>query len=140
LRHIIIGFTGSRFGMTTAQKLVVASFLDELQTSYNFVCLMHGDCTGADDQANRMAKEREFFTWALPPKVNRYRARSPSDLVSTPAAYLVRDRLIALGCHEGLACPATEKESRMSGTWYTIKEMKKLKKKVTIITPTGGLI
>lgn len=48
---MILGFTGTRRGMTTAQKVALRSAIAGATT------LVHGDCLGADDEAAAIAAE-----------------------------------------------------------------------------------
>ena len=48
---MIVGFTGTRAGMTEAQKKVVARLLEEHKPSE----VHHGDCIGADAQFHQIA-------------------------------------------------------------------------------------
>lgn len=132
----ILGFTGTRDGMTDAQELMIWECLkrwrpDELQ---------HGDCQGADAQAHALAVREGIRTVAHPPIVELLRAFCAADLVLEPQDYLRRDRNIVDASHALLAAPKTATEVGWSGTWYTIRYARRRHKNVVIIGPDGKVL
>src|SRR5262245_31983566 len=115
---MIIGFTGTRHGMTPAQQWS----LEETLLNYGCTVLHHGDCVGADAQADALARSMQIARVVHPPLVNRYRAfvqPGPTCTVLEPRPYLTRNRAIVEAAALLIAAPQTLGEQRRSGTWAT---------------------
>ena len=130
----IVGFTGTRAGMTIAQcsqvrvKLVGA---DQLH---------HGMCKGSDAQAHAIAKyELGIWTVGHPPKDHTFMAKCDVDERREDADYLDRDYDIANESTELIATPRTHFEELRSGTWATVRYAIQLDKPITIIFPDGSM-
>jgi hypothetical protein len=135
---MILGFTGTRQGMTTAQRAALPSVLATLPAR-----VLHGGAVGADEEfdawllQNGMNVEnisilpgavlRERFWSNLQRKV--YAARAP----------LERNRLIMENCNHLLAVPAEYAEVLRSGTWATVRYARVAKKPITLILPDGSV-
>lgn len=120
-----IGFTGTRHGMSSYQKDLLYITLNYMEGPLEV--FHHGDCVGADDEANVIARRLGIRTEAWPPADARLRAYSESDFIHPPYPYLTRNRLIVQHCdlliaapnfnlHNGDAIPHIR-----SGTLYTIR-------------------
>jgi len=126
----IIGFTGTRRGMTQKQK-------DEL---YNFLCqykggvFHHGDCVGADLEAHSIASKLGFKIVIHPPRNPEKRAFCEG-VVLEGKNYLERNRDIVEACDILVAVPKENQEVLRSGTWASIRYAKKVGKLVKIIYP-----
>jgi hypothetical protein len=136
----ILGFTGSRDGMTIDQRFVIQGILIELEPDQT----VHGDCTGADAAFDVLCKELDIFREAYPGK-DRY-GRSPTrafcdcQIIHPPLPYLVRDKIIAEKSDLGLiACPKGMIEERRSGTWTTVRYARNLNRRVWLVYPDGSL-
>jgi hypothetical protein len=132
----VLGFTGTRDGMTDAQELTVWECLKRWTPSE----LRHGDCCGADEQAHNLAVRERIRTVAHPPVVELLRAFCKADLILEPRDYLHRDRDIVDASKALLAAPATVAEGGWSGTWYTIRYARRRHVPVVIIGPDGRVI
>lgn len=113
-----VGFTGTRRGMTEAQKNALWWFLlhhPRLDREFH-----HGDCIGADAQAHLVARSLGFRIVVHPPASDTLRAWCEGDEVLDPAPYLRRNRAIVDACDVLIACPGGP-EVRRSGTWATIR-------------------
>lgn len=130
---MIIGFTGTRHGMTNQQRWVLRDHLRQPEA----IWFRHGDCLGADAQAAGIAKAQGLVVFSHPPAEERYRAHAPSDYVLAPKDYLDRDRDIVDECNRLIACPRTHQEEQRSGTWYTIRYAVKIGRPVIVIWPDG---
>lgn len=134
---MIIGFTGTRKGMTDVQKTVFEAYILPM-TEFH-----HGSCQGADVEAARIVRK----TFRLPvPKIvvhpgpaGPWREESGIDnIFLSPKPFLTRNRDIVNACDELIACPKGMEEEKTGGTWYTIRYARKVGKKVTIIYPDGS--
>lgn len=125
-----IGFTGARVGMTTDQRKIVIQILK----SYDPFILHHGDCIGADAEVHVIVctQFKDSGIVIHPPKVDRYRAFCKCDTYHKPKDFTVRDRDIVNDTVILIGTPKSFDQNR-SGTWYTIRYAKRMKKPVIII-------
>ncbi len=137
---MIIGFTGTRNGMTERQKFLLVGFLRDALNTGGTVVLSHGACHGADDQADLIASElgidrrawpsvnpmRRVSDIVLLSRVGLLTANRGSSVEILPAMEpLVRNHKIVDESDVMAACPAEAKEQRRSGTWTTIRMARK---------------
>lgn len=129
-----VGFSGPREGMTDAQRdrLVI-----ELH-AYGAVELHHGDCTGADEQADAVAVALGIRRVAHPGPSAGLRAYCPCEEIREPAPFLVRNHRIVLETGLLIATPAG-RETLRSGTWATIRFARRRVLPYLVITPRGVL-
>ncbi len=129
-----IGFTGTQNGMTNKQKQSVRRLL---ATEVDFT-LHHGDCIGADAEADEIAKEiGEDNTVIHPPEISAKRAFCSSTNIKDPKPYLERNHDIVDDSEYLIATPGTTEEVLRSGTWATIRYARKQQKHVAIVYPDG---
>lgn len=137
-----IGFTGTQMGLTPAQAASLERYLIEfvfvLSTRHEY---HHGDCIGADAEFHDMVADGFDKVIIHPPTNKSKRAFCVGETVEwrEPRKYLKRNADIANECDLLIACPRTMNEEIKSGTWHTIRTMRKLGKKVVIIWPDGSL-
>ncbi len=126
--------TGTRFGMTDAQKLSFGALLNRLDC----VSLHHGDCVGADAEAHDIAEDlnTDIFIAIHPPTSDVHRAFKEGDSSWPEKGYFERNRDIVDSSEVLIGCPATAKQTK-GGTWYTINYGCKVGKPVFIILPNG---
>lgn len=129
-----IGFTGTRDGMTEAQKTTLASLLREHSGEFH-----HGDCLGADAQAHDLAKAAGLEPVAHPPLISALRAYKQTNKVYEPADYLQRNREIVDETTVLFATPKEFEEQPKGGTWYTIRYAKKRGRIPVVILPDGRI-
>lgn len=130
----ILGFTGTRHGMTVQQKTQLARFL------WGVAELHHGMCQGADAECHNIARSLGGI-WIVghPSKNTKLFAKDLDvDELREPKDYLVRDLDIVQESEELAATPNTLQEYPYSGTWTTIGYAIKEKKWVRIIYPDGS--
>lgn len=139
---IIFGFTGTRVGMTSDQLEIISTIL-------NFVVVMefhHGDCVGADQQADAIACTRyhDIRIKIHPPENPRYRAycqkihfRKGLHEVLPEKPYLGRNSDIVDACDVLIAAPRTVGEELRSGTWATVRYARKIGKMIMLVYPDG---
>jgi hypothetical protein len=140
--RMIVGFTGTREGMTPKQKQQLRGFLELLP----FTEFHHGDCVGADDEAviavhNIRTGPHGFFSPKIriikhPPVKGRYQANNPlADEVRPDLPYLERNANIAFECDILIAAPKEKSEVQRRGTWHTIRQAWKNGKTTIILSP-----
>lgn len=128
-----VGFTGTRDGMTDAQKATVADLLERVAPRW----CHHGDCVGADADFHHLAKAAGSAVMIHPPSDPKLRAGLVGDDIAEEKPYLDRNRAIV---HAATILVATPKESTpqgKGGTWFTIGYARLQGKRVTIVWPDG---
>lgn len=135
---MIIGFTGTRVGITPAQRATLRSLIEIADE------LHHGDCKGADITAHRIAVD--LWGWSSrvvvhPPEDGKLRAYAGEGAWILPVKpYLARNRDIVDACDRLIATPKERSPSQRKGgggTWYTIDYAMKVGRPVSIIWPDG---
>ena len=113
-----VGFTGTRVGMTPAQR---AALIEALRCM-GATTFHHGDCVGADAEAH--AAIRIYLPHICihihPPVAESLRAGCQGDVAHPPLPYLVRNRQIVAASQLLIAAPRATPSQR-GGTWYTIR-------------------
>lgn len=150
---LIVGFTGTRHGMTEAQKAAVEEKLTHLICGdHGHSCEMrvvvhHGDCVGADADFHRIARRLGFPVVIHPPDVGALRAHcekfpdSELPTVLEPLPYLDRNQVIVAIARIVIATPAEMTEQVRSGTWSTIRRARRNGEAVThVFLPDGRLM
>jgi len=135
---VIVGFTGTREGMSGYQEGKVAELINDLGTTE----FHHGDCVGADAEAYGIASD----DWGIrlvchPPLDDKLRAWTYNDETREPKPYLERDRDIVDECELLIATPkqnAVPELFRGSGTWYTIRYANEVNRHIIIVWPQGA--
>ncbi len=116
---MIVGFTGTQRGMSAHQLLKVEAFLRD--NRHDITALHHGDCVGADKEANDLARIQEIETGGHPPIDEKKRAFCECDIWFPPMEYLDRNHNIVDMCDILLVAPLTDAEQLRSGTWATYR-------------------
>lgn len=115
-----VGFTGTQKGLRPPQALQLEAILESLAPMEEF---HHGDCIGADKEAD----ERAMFagvrrTHAHPCELEEKRAHCPCDVIHPVKHHKVRNRDIVDACDLLIACPrGPEAALPYSGTWQTVR-------------------
>ena len=123
----IVGFTGTRKGMSPHQKWVLSQYLapdDEFH---------HGDCVGADAEAHDMAARLGCRIVIHPCTLRAQRAFKKGDTVFPPLPPLERNKIIVDQCEVLCAAPATDEEELRSGTWATIRYARRIGRQVIML-------
>jgi len=140
----IIGFTGTRYGMSIDQKAELCFILRLYRDNFEF---HHGDCIGADTQAHHIAKEYGAINIIIHPG---YSKANPSNTdnrsfcitekgsIREPLPHLDRNINIVNECGLLIACPIVDKPQKRGGTWFTINYANDLNKD-TLVIPRLGL-
>jgi hypothetical protein len=130
----IIGFTGTREGMTPRQKATVLRLFIE-NMPFTFV---HGDCVGADDNAHDLAIRVGAPVVQRPSTFTGQRAfGAGAKKVYPPKPPLDRNREIVEGSDLLIATPKGFVEEPRGGTWYTIRYARQVRKPLIIVWPDG---
>jgi hypothetical protein len=122
-----IGFTGTRHGMSFGQKdRLKRILLVEQVTEFH-----HGDCVGADDQADDVALELGIRVIVHPPLNDVFRAhverksyRKSPLIVLMEKDYILRNHDIVDSTDGLIVAPSSNEETIRSGTWATYRYAK----------------
>lgn len=133
---MILGFTGTRRGMTRDQRESARVWLVSMAPEV----VVHGDCVGADAEFDAIARELGIKRIILPSDLYEYRARcgGPGAIVFRPRAPLARNRTIVDLSDIVVAAPPGPEERR-SGTWSTVRHALHERRPVTIVYPAGDM-
>jgi len=138
---MILGFTGTRVGMTPAQRAALRDDAVPLAAT-----LIHGGAPGSDEEfdAFMVAAGLPITAIEVYPtsdyRATMWRGDGSGRTVHPPMAPLVRNRIIVARCTRLLATPITMIEIVRSGTWATIRYARAAGKPVTILRPDGTVI
>jgi hypothetical protein len=134
---MIVGFTGTRKGMTDAQKATVAVILENLKNENNVALAHHGDCLGADAEFHALAKAAGYKTVGHPCDISNQRAYCQVDECMEVKRPLIRNRDIVNYSTVLIACPKGSKEEVRSGTWATIRFARRINWPLLLVFPDG---
>ncbi len=130
---MIVGFTGTREGMTDGQCGYLEHVLRELKcTEFH-----HGDCIGADSQAAYLVRSMGGIKIVCHPPINpKLRANVPlreGDVMLSRRPYKIRNQAIVHACEHLCAGVRRNVEEPTGGTWYTIRYAEACGRPITII-------
>lgn len=131
---ITVGFTGTRKGMSDLQKERLETLLWALTSCGAQVELHHGDCIGADEEADSIAQKCHAIIHIHPPRIASNRAYCPGDVMYAEKSYLARNKDIVDACSLLVAAPYSNQEELRSGTWSTIRYARKTGKQVFMLS------
>lgn len=129
-----IGFTGTRNGMSDAQKEEFEKLIDSKECKE----FHHGMCVGSDYQAHLVIKSKEIKIIGHPPSFKKFMAECDCDITKKPFDYLQRNKHIVDESDILIATPDC-KERKRSGTWSTVRYARKQNKKIYIIHKNGRI-
>ena len=132
---MVIGFTGTREGMTRAQE---AGVLEILRGLGDVRGAHHGDAIGADARFHDFCLELGIPVYLHPaddPK-DRAHCKGARD-ASPPRKFLDLNQDIVDWSHTIIATPATAKEQLRSGTWAAVRYARKRGRAIHIVWPDG---
>lgn len=132
-----IGFTGTREGMTDAQKHCVYHLLHEYRPEQAH----HGDCVGADANFHQLIRELTRDVWIVghPPILTKARAYCTFDEEREPGEYHARDRNIVNETDMLIATPKGTSEELRSGTWTTVRYARSISKPILLVWLDGSI-
>jgi len=140
---MVIGFTGTRGGMTGPQKEVVKQLLVQIIEKHGsgVVVVLHGDCIGVDAEFDTIATELGLERTCRPCTFDHMRANTTATEVSEPDRPMARNRAIVAEADIIIGCPQNDKPIKTgSGTWATIRFTKKADKPLHIVYPDGRAV
>jgi hypothetical protein len=137
---MIVGFTGTRNGLTDAQRTALNAVLTVLFD----LCgpageLRHGDLVGADAEAHAIARKIGLRIVVHPPDVDSLRAFCQGDEVLAPTSYPTGNKRIVDAAEMLIACPAGLVEETRSGTWSTVRYCRQRGKPIYLVLPDGAV-
>lgn len=131
---MILGFTGTRQGMTNVQREGVAEFLRTQRPTK----VHHGDCVGADSEFHDAAMLNcDPWIESHPCTLTRWRANRKANFIHPPKPTAARNQDIVRASEHLLAAPRLMEAESRSGTWQTIRFMMTARKTVTVVWPDG---
>lgn len=134
---MIIGFTGTRTGMTPQQLATMDTILRRERPR----AVHHGDCIGADAQFDRMCRDLAVPSIHVHPALNTAHRAHTADhggaVVHPPLPPLQRNRTIVAACTLLVATPYSFREQRRSGTWATVRYARAAGIATMVIAPDG---
>lgn len=133
---MIVGFTGTRYGMTLKQKERLGEFL----RGVGLTVFHHGDCVGADDEAASLVRANLAGVRIVchPPADGTHRAHNTChDEIRSPQSHFARNRSIVQASQLVVATPWESQWQSRGGTWYTVDYARKHNRTVHIIYPDG---
>lgn len=139
---MILGFTGTRRGMTAAQQRTVARLIAQVAAhSETALVGLHGDCVGADVDFHLMCRRFGLEVICRPCNLTRFRAYTDARAVGPPVPPMARNAKIVADSSLMFACPPNrEVIKRGSGTWGTIAIARRDKRPLAIIYPEGDTL
>ena len=136
-----VGFSGTRHGMSHAQKRGVISVLAEIgpATQYHAGC-----CVGADEEFTVIVSvySHDYAIVGHPSALKQLTSKVCADfcnLVFPAKPPLERNRDIVEATDVLVAAPETAEEQLRSGTWATIRYARKLGRPVYLVMPDGSV-
>lgn len=142
----MIGFTGTRSGMTPSQKTAVVRILERCGSKYGSLdghpLVGHGDCKGADEEFDEIARTLQCVRHIFPSNLEQTRAhceKRGAIEISLPAPPLTRNVWIVDRSFVLIATPRESVEVLRSGTWATIRRARKSNVRLLLVTPDGSL-
>ena len=130
-----VGFTGTREGMTQAQRDAFRRTIRALDVTE----FHHGDCVGADAEAHDEVRQwcPDARIFVHPPVDATHRAGRLGDEQREPLTHFARNRRIVLACDVILGASLTPERTERGGTWYTLDFAFKVGKLVQVHWPDG---
>lgn len=134
---MILGFTGTREGMTNVQRNAVADWLRSNQP----LEIHHGDCVGADSEFQDAAMLNVNLPLRIethPCDLPKFRAHRKADKVHPVKPPMERNRIIVRTVELLLAAPqGPMSEQPRSGTWATVRLALSFRTPVIVVWPDG---
>ena len=135
-----IGFTGTQGGMTPHQKSALRNLLYVLVRAGDATLFHHGDCIGADEEADELAKGLGIPRHIHPPLNTSKKAYCTGEYTSEPKDYRSRNLDIVQAADILFAAPSgPEANLPRSGTWMTIRMARRHNVPLKIIWPDGSV-
>jgi hypothetical protein len=151
---MILGFTGTRDGMTEAQKQAITLYLRDRHITAHY----NGACHGADQDMFWLMMnysialndsvvmelcpgDTEQYAWCITTRslIEEKTGFNGTINIHKPQVYQLRNRVIVSRSDHLLAAPGSDHETLRSGTWATVRIARRQKVGRTIAWPDGRL-
>lgn len=109
-----VGFTGTRFGMTTEQFRAVRRLIPTGPFTAH-----HGDCVGADAEFHEICTGLATIE-VHPGPISDLSAGCPGHVRHDPRSHMVRNAAIVAASQVMIAAPPQDDPQSRGGTWATI--------------------
>lgn len=135
-----IGFTGTRYGMTTAQIIEVRKIVAMFAGIGQIEC-HHGDCVGADAQFHRIAHDCGARIEVHPGPLDDIarQAGCLGDVRHRAYRHMTRNRHIVDAASLVIAAPWKGAEQSRGGTWRTVKMAREASTPLAIVWSSGAV-
>lgn len=144
MSNYVVGFTGTREGMSEAQRASAAEFMSNMVRESAEAEMgiegLHGDCVGADADFHQICRDAGLHVSQRPCNLTSMRAYTDAAEIASIMAPMKRNQMIVDDCDVLVACPPPEAEVKRSGTWATIRMGRRDNKQVVIIYPDGSIV
>jgi hypothetical protein len=135
-----VGFTGTRKGMTDAQKDAVEKLMEGSYLTSGDWEFHHGDCVGADADAHDIARGCGAYIVVHPGPNDSQRAGCKADEeCRRGVSFFARNRDIVNDTDLIIATPRLMQLEEQGGTSYTVRYARKVGKTVYIVWPDGSV-
>lgn len=107
---VVVGFTGTREGMSVTQKIGVRRALSDLVAKHTTLVGLHGDCIGADAEFEELCAALDIPTYCYPCELygrmdHKFRANTSAVILEGPTQPLHRNEEIVNNSRYLLAAP-----------------------------------
>lgn len=129
-----IGFTGTRYGMSTEQRATVDELVSEL---FGDVTAHHGMCVGADEEFHEICRVRGCRVIGHPGPDwpdGQWCAYTICGEVLDPLPHMKRNAAIVAASQIMIAAPLEDTERNRGGTWATYRMARKALDRGTLRT------
>lgn len=133
--RVVVGFTGTREGLTPQQREGIRFYLEKLKPDEAH----HGDCVNGDERFHKICEEFGISVVIHPPDIPTLRAFCKNAIrVEKPKPYLERNKDIVKESTIMLAAPKELNEpepGRGQGTWSTVRYARDRSVPIHLIKP-----
>lgn len=138
---INVGITGTRNGMTKAQRETFFQTLEHIVFKYPTIKRFHhGQCIGVDVESAIMAEDDfDLFIISHPPIKEDLIGECFNHEIRPAKSYFARNRDIVDESDLMFVVPLTKEHQNKGGTWYTHDYALKHEKPTIVINPQGQL-
>jgi hypothetical protein len=134
---VVLGFTGTRAGLTPQQRATVRTLLAQRRV----IEAHHGDCVGSDEQFHSLCLAAKVPVVLHPPDDGKLRAFcSPFERSERARPYLERNKDIVRVAQLLIAAPKEAREpapGRGQGTWSTVRYARQRGTLLCVVMPNG---
>jgi len=138
---MIVGITGTRFGMSSEQNIAFVELINILKPTV----LVDGCCTGVDEECFLIARNLKIKTVGRPgysaltqENINEFRSSYQRDIMHPSKTHFARNRDIVNESQIIIAIPY--ELNNKGGTNYTIQYTIKMEKPLYVILREGQII